>query len=425
MRQGVQNELRVSLLGALAASVDGKELTLGPPRQRAVLAVLALRANHVVPRSELIDAVWGDEPPASADNGIHTYVAGLRRLFEPGRASRAPSQVLLSTDAGYLLKLPSDSSDVGMFRAHLDDAGRLRGNPEEAVSAFDAALGLWRGVALEGVPGPFAAVERARLAELRLTAVEQRAALMLSVGREAEVAGELTTLVSAHPLRERLHGLLMSALYRGGRQAEALAVYTDLRRLLIEELGIEPGPELRQLHEQLLIGRHEPQPEPVAPVLVPVQLPHEVRDFTGREKELQRLAEAVPHDHSPVLVAITGTGGVGKTALAVRFAHQVASRFPDGQLHVDLRGFDASSPPVQPGAALHQLLQSLGVPSERIPRRPAREVRAVPQCPGRQTRAGAARQRPPRRPGAAAAAGPFVVDGAGDLAQPPRRPRRP
>ncbi len=367
MRQGVQNELRVSLLGALAASVDGKELTLGPPRQRAVLAVLALRANHVVPRSELIDAVWGDEPPASADNGIHTYVAGLRRLFEPGRASRAPSQVLLSTDAGYLLKLPSDSSDVGMFRAHLDDAGRLRGNPEEAVSAFDAALGLWRGVALEGVPGPFAAVERARLAELRLTAVEQRAALMLSVGREAEVAGELTTLVSAHPLRERLHGLLMSALYRGGRQAEALAVYTDLRRLLIEELGIEPGPELRQLHEQLLIGRHEPQPEPVAPVLVPVQLPHEVRDFTGREKELQRLAEAVPHDHSPVLVAITGTGGVGKTALAVRFAHQVASRFPDGQLHVDLRGFDASSPPVQPGAALHQLLQSLGVPAERIP----------------------------------------------------------
>ncbi|WP_439660939.1 BTAD domain-containing putative transcriptional regulator [Lentzea sp. HUAS TT2] len=367
VRPKVQNELRVSLLGALAATVDGEELTLGPPRQRAVLAVLALRANHVVSRSELIDAVWGEDPPASADNGIHTYVAGLRRLFEPGRASRAPSAVLLSTDAGYLLRLPSSSSDAGVFRAHLDEAGRLRATPAEAIAAFDAALGLWRGVALDGVPGPFAAVERARLAEMRLTAVEQRAALMLTVGREAEVAAELTTLVSAHPLRERLHGLLMSALFRGGRQAEALAVYTDLRRLLIEELGIEPGPELRHLHEQVLVGRHDPQPEPAAPVLVPVQLPHEIRDFTGRGKELAKLIEVVPHDHSPVLVAITGTGGVGKTALAVRFAHQVAARFPDGQLHVDLRGFDSSAPPVQPAAALHQLLQSLGVPSERIP----------------------------------------------------------
>src|SRR5688500_9860972 len=263
----VQNELRVSMLGALAATVDGEELTLGPPRQRAVLAVLALRANHVVSRSELIDAVWGDDPPVSADNGIHTYVAGLRRLFEPGRASRAPSSVLLSTDAGYMLRLPSTSSDVAMFRAHLDEAGRLRSQPAEAISAFDDALGLWRGNALDGVPGPFAAVERARLAELRLTAVEQRAALMLSVGREADVAAELTTLVSAHPLRERLHGLLMSALFRGGRQAEALAVYTDLRRLLIEELGIEPGPELRHLHEQVLVGRHDPQLEPAAPVL--------------------------------------------------------------------------------------------------------------------------------------------------------------
>ncbi|HEX7305086.1 AfsR/SARP family transcriptional regulator [Lentzea sp.] len=367
MRREVQNEVRVSLLGALAATLDGQELTLGPPRQRAVLAVLALRANHVVSRSELIDAVWGDDPPASADNGIHTYVAGLRRLFEPGRASRAPSSVLLSTDSGYLLRLPPGSSDAALFRTYLDEAGRLRDDPAEALSAFDRALGLWRGIALDGVPGPFAAVERARLAELRLTAVEQRAALMLSVGREAEVAAELTTLVSAHPLRERLHGLLMSALYSGGRQAEALAVFSDLRRLLVEELGIEPGPELRRLHEQLLAGRHEPQPDPAEPVLVPVQLPHGVRDFTGREKELAKLAEVVPHDHSPALVVIAGTGGVGKTALAVRFAHQVASRFPDGQLHVDLRGFDASSPPVQPAAALLQLLQSLGVPPERVP----------------------------------------------------------
>ncbi|HUQ55399.1 AfsR/SARP family transcriptional regulator [Lentzea sp.] len=363
----MQNELRVSLLGELAATLDGQELTLGPPRQRAVLAVLALRANHVVSRSELIDAVWGDEPPASADNGIHTYVAGLRRLFEPGRASRAPSSVLLSTDSGYLLRLPPGSSDAALFRTHLDEAGRLRDEPAEAIAAFDLALGLWRGIALDGVPGPFAAVERARLAELRLTAVEQRAVLMLSVGREAEVAAELTTLVSAHPLRERLHGLLMSALYSSGRQAEALAVFADLRRLLVDELGIEPGPELRRLHEQLLVGRHDPQPEPAAPTLVPVQLPHEIRDFTGREKELAKLAEVVPHDHSPALVVITGTGGVGKTALAVRFAHQVASRFPDGQLHVDLRGFDASSPPVQPAAALPPLLQSLGVPAERIP----------------------------------------------------------
>ncbi|GLZ29821.1 SARP family transcriptional regulator [Lentzea sp. NBRC 105346] len=358
------------MLGAPAASLSGRPLSLGPPRQRAVLAVLALRANHVVSRAELIDGVWGDDPPASADNGIHTYIAGLRRLFEPDREARAPSQVLLSTDAGYLLRLADDQSDLAMFRARLEEANRLRPtDPALAIEAFDTALGLWRGVALDGVPGPTAAVERARLAELRLTAIEQRAALMLSVGREAEVAAELTSMVSQHPLRERLHGLLMSALYRGGRQAEALTVYTNLRKLLIDELGIEPGPELRQLHEQLLVGRHDPQPEPAASAFVPAQLPHDVRDFTGRDAELDRLREifAESRDHAPVLVTITGSGGVGKTALAVRFAHGVAARFPDGQLHVDLRGFDASSPPLQPAGALHQLLQSLGVPSERIP----------------------------------------------------------
>ncbi|WP_189061543.1 AfsR/SARP family transcriptional regulator [Longimycelium tulufanense] len=231
-------------------------MPLGPPRQRAVLGILAARANQVVTRDELIDGVWGEERPATAENGVHTYVAGLRQILEPHRARRAPGQLLVSSTAGYVLRLGTDQLDVDVFKQRVRQAHRQHdaGDLVRALESFDAALGLWQGIAFGGVPGPFAEAERNRLDEMRLAATEQRAEVMLGLGRDTEVAAELAGLVIDHPLRERLRGLLMMALYRSGRQAEALKVFQDARQLLVEELGIEPGRDLRRVHEQVLRG---------------------------------------------------------------------------------------------------------------------------------------------------------------------------
>jgi DNA-binding SARP family transcriptional activator/tetratricopeptide (TPR) repeat protein len=459
--------LRVGVLGPVTAWYGEDELHVGQPRQQAVLGILAMRANRVISRGELVDAVWGTDPPASAEGGIYTYVAGLRRIIEPGRSLRGPGRVLVSSGSGYVLHLVPGQPDAVAFEQQLARARQLRKNGEltAAATALDGALGLWRGVAFAGVPGPFAETERARLAELRSTAAEERADVLLALGRHSEVVPDLTAMVADHPLRERMRGLLMIALYRGGRPAEALRVFADGRRVLADELGIDPGSELSRIHQQVLTsdpalslpaarGRAvaaDPHPRPGhreeagpdgrdgaaaaggrrrrgatsgprgsdgsslaapqvgsgtgtgpgpgsapswaasshgapvshgtpvshgAPVSrgfpVPAQLPLDAQGFSGRQDELATLHAMLPParpaatDEPVPVVIVSGTAGVGKTALAIHFGRQVAKRFPDGQLYVNLRGRDPGTPPAEPGEALRFFLDAFGVPPYRI-----------------------------------------------------------
>jgi DNA-binding SARP family transcriptional activator/Tfp pilus assembly protein PilF len=367
--------LRVGVLGPVTAWNGDEELPVGQPRQQAVLGILAMRANRVISRSELVDAVWGQEPPSSAEGGVYTYVAGLRRIFEPGRSLRGPGRMLVSTGAGYVLHLVPGQPDAVAFEQHLNRARHLRksGDLAGAVASLDAALGLWRGVvAFAGVPGPFAETERARLGELRSAATEERADALLAVGRHEEVLADLTAMVAEHPLRERMRGLLMLALYRSGRQAEALRVFGEGRRVLAEELGIDPGAELSRIHQQVLTM--DPGLDVAAPaaaegrsVPVPAQLPPDAPGFSGRHDELGVLHSMVARDGAVPLVVISGTAGVGKTALAIRFGRQVTRRFPDGQLYLNLHGFDPALAPLEAGHALRSVLDALGVQAHRMP----------------------------------------------------------
>ncbi|HEY4465162.1 MAG TPA: BTAD domain-containing putative transcriptional regulator, partial [Streptosporangiaceae bacterium] len=262
--------LRVGVLGPVRAWLAEHELPPGPPRQQAVLGVLALRPNRVVTRDELVDAVWGQDAPATAEGGVHTYVAGLRRVLEPGRSRRGPGRLLASAGAGYVLRLDAGNVDAVVFERGLDSGRRLRlsGDLAAAVSALDGALREWHGTAFAGVPGPFANAERARLGELRSAATEEHAELLLELGRHEQAVPELASLVTEHSLRERMRGLLMIALYRCGRQAEALQVFHDARQVLDEELGIDPGPDLSRIHQQILASDPDlagPGRAPVAP----------------------------------------------------------------------------------------------------------------------------------------------------------------
>ncbi|HEV2373901.1 MAG TPA: AfsR/SARP family transcriptional regulator [Streptosporangiaceae bacterium] len=248
--------VRFEVLGLLRAFRAERQLLLGWPRQQAVLAALLMNQGHVMPRDELVDAVWGTHAPATASNVVHSYVARLRKILEPGRARREPGSVLVSEGHGYALQLAPEQLDLALAGQRLAAArqARTRGNLDEAVAHMDAALALWHGTALAGIPGPLAQVHRVRLAEMRLATQEERAEVMLSLGQAPGLIGELSTLVACHPFRERLTELLMRALCLTGRQAEALVVYQRARRALVDELGVEPGPGLRRVHHQVLVA---------------------------------------------------------------------------------------------------------------------------------------------------------------------------
>ncbi|HEV2242299.1 MAG TPA: BTAD domain-containing putative transcriptional regulator [Streptosporangiaceae bacterium] len=374
--------MRVEVLGAVRAWRQEQELTLGHPRQRALLAMLAVHADRPVGRDELIDGIWGSAPPVTAANCVHSYVARLRLVLEPGRPAHTPSRILVSSGPGYALRLDAGQVDASVFAGHLLRARQLRAHGDLAGGALslDAALALWHGTPLAGIPGPFAEAERVRLFEEYLTAAEDRAEFRLATGGQEQVAGQLAQLVREHPFRERLAALYMLALFRGGRQAEALAAYQRTRQILVDELGLEPGQELRRIHEDILQGRDSDMARgpcaaaPARAAAVPVtphQLPPAIPHFTGRQAELQSLADlAATADATagwPVISVISGTAGVGKTALAVRHAHNVAELFPDGQLYVNLHGFDPAGPPAPPSAAIRDFLRAMAVPSRRIP----------------------------------------------------------
>ncbi len=371
VRAGNDALLRVQLLGPVRAWLGQRELDLGAPQQRAVFGMLAMRANRTVSRSDLIDGVWGQEPPVSAVNGVHVYVAGLRRALEPDRAHRAPGQALLADAGGYMLRLEPGQPDTEAFSQLLAQAREsgAAGDLATAARLLDAASRLWRADPLSGIPGPWAEIERVRLRELRLNVIEESVDAMLARGRHADAATKLAGLVREHPLRERFRGQLMLALYRCERQAEALAVYAETRSVLVEELGVEPGPELRRLHERLLLADDAlglPAAAGTARA-APAQLPADVDAFTGRAVELAELDRLLP-SLAMAIFTVSGTAGVGKTALAVRWAHRIRGRFPDGQLFVNLRGYDPDRP-VSAADALAGFLRALGMAPPDIPAR--------------------------------------------------------
>ncbi|MFE2292902.1 BTAD domain-containing putative transcriptional regulator [Streptomyces sp. NPDC059452] len=364
-------------MGPLLVQTDEGPLRINGRRQASVLAMLVLHADRVVSVDTLVDAVWPDSPPATARNQIAICVATLRKTFKQAGVC----DLLITSPPGYLLAKGEHRIDVQEFleRAESGREAARQGRAEEACSLFAEALSIWRGAALDETPGSRLEAEATRLEQARLTLIEERAELMLQLGRHRALTGELTELVARHPLREQCREHLMLALYRSGQRAAALDVFLGGRRLLTEELGIEPGPGLRQLHD--LILRDSPEltrpPAKAAPTAdtqtTPAQLPAGVMAFTGRQGEMASLDRLLkePYDRcTPALATIVGVGGVGKTALAVHWASQVADQFPDGQFFADLRGYDEEQAPVSPAAVLDRFLRALGIGAPQIPADP-------------------------------------------------------
>ena len=357
--------MEFGILGPLRVTAEAGPVALGGRRPRTLLAMLLTHPDQVVSLDQLIDAVWDGRPPATARRQVQNDISALRRRLGEGGAT------IVADGRGYRIQPRPGELDSRVFEdgvaraATLAAAGRLT----EAVDALRAALRLWRGPALLGLSGQALEAAAARLDEQRLTAIEQRCDLELRLGRHDEVVGELTELVAANPLREPLVGLLMLALHLAGRQADALQAYHQLRARLADEMGLDPAPALQRRFTAILNNDTWVEaPPPAAPS--PRQLPADVAGFTGRREHLKQLDELLPggdrRETAVVISTITGTAGVGKTALAVHWGHRVSDRFPDGQLYIDLRGH-AQAEPVRPIDALAQFLRGLGVPAGDIP----------------------------------------------------------
>ncbi|GAA1254407.1 transcriptional regulator AfsR [Kitasatospora nipponensis] len=367
--------LRFQVLGPVQAWRDEQLLALGSPQQQAVLTALLLHQGRPVTTQELVDGLWGDRPPPQAVAALRTYISRLRSVIEPGREVRAPAELLISVRDGYALRIPDESLDLSIFNSRTAEAlqARQSGGTEKAHHLLTAALELWSGQPLAGIPGPYAESQRQRLIEHQVTALEDRGAAALEIGLHTEIVSELKYLSSEHPLRERLRELLMLALYRCGRQAEALSVYSTTRKLLIDELGVEPGVSLAAMHSRILsadpalMSRTPDTASPsveagaTASPAPPAQLPADVSDFAGRQSLVLDLRELLARasGQAVVVTSLAGIGGVGKTTLAVHVAHSVRAEFPDGQLYVDLRGVSAT--PADPAVVLGDFLFALGV----------------------------------------------------------------
>jgi len=417
---------RFTVLGPLRAWRGGAELELGPPKQRALLAFLLAQPNHPVGTHEIVDALWTQNPPDSAVNVVHRHIGALRRLLEPDMPSRGTSRWLARASGGYRLDADPESLDLLRFR-RLRERAAGTGKPAEATELLVEALTLWRGPTASGIPPEvrahpaFGAVDGEHLA-----AVKHAAELALESGRElrARVLVTLRQAAALHMLDESLQARLILMLAATGHQAEALDVYRIVRARLADDLGVQPGPELQAAQRRVLAqtyvwddsapaegtrsvdhesadarteragtgwesetadrgresetagrGRESETAEPfdadhrMSLVVPPAQLPAKLPSFTGRLDELARFRGRLPDNSASTVVisAIGGMAGVGKTALAVHWAHQVADRFPDGQLYVDLRGFHPSGTVMSPAEAIRSFLDALGVPAQRVP----------------------------------------------------------
>jgi DNA-binding SARP family transcriptional activator/tetratricopeptide (TPR) repeat protein len=368
----MSERVQFSLLGPVRAWSGDHEIALGSPQQKSVLALLLLRNGVVVSMDHLVDGLWDGEPPRTARQTVRTYVFRLRRVL----AQPDGSSMIQTVGDGYVVRAEPEALDLSVFRTYLSQV-EIAGDPEQARDVLRAALALWKGDALTGLPGEYLHGQRAGLARLRLDVREHRLRLEMQLGDGRSVIGELTALVEENPLDERFRRLLMLVLYRTGQQAQALAVYRDAQVVLAEELGVDPGPLLQDLHLRIL--RAEPvEANGLAAPLVDLpdivdravpdgfrsnQLPPDTIGFSGRFAELSRLTAMLGRrDTTPTgIVCIQGMAGVGKTTLAVHWAHQVSDRFPDGLVYLNLRGFDPSPSAVIVDEAMRMLLAMLGV----------------------------------------------------------------
>ena len=373
--------LEFRLLGPIEARCGDDTIALGGTKPRALLAALVLEHDHVVSANRLVDVVWPEDPPDSARALIQTYISSLRKSF----AAHGFRDVIDTRPPGYVARLAQGTVDIDLFAALVDRArGAAKlGDDDKAATLLREALVLWRGPALSGLEDTPLVAEARRLDELRLAALEESFDVELRLGRLDHVA-ELTGLVARHPANERLRGQLMTTLYRLGRQADALACYREGRDALVEELGVEPGPDLAALHgailrgslllpeslenpqnaERVLLATAPPGLPVASPGVVPAQIPAAPSDFTGRAGELGHLVEGLAKPFPGVHI-VAGQGGSGKSTLAAVAAHRIAQSFPDGQLYAELRGM--SDTPATPAEVLGGFLRSLGVDAAHLP----------------------------------------------------------
>ena len=364
------------ILGALEISAGTGLLAPAGRRQRRLLALLLVNAGRAVSLDTLIDAVWEEDPPTTAKRQVQNSISTLRRLLESGARDVTEGPTIAAEGDAYRFRLAGSTLDARIFHDQVEKARRssAEGEFSRAVTELRAGLRLWRGPALAGLGGRLLEAAAARLDEQRQAATEECVELELRLGRHADLVGELTELVAAHPLRERLVGQLMVALHRSGRQADALEAYQRLRTALADELGLEPGGHLRELHAAVLRdedGTARPaRPETATTRVTPAQLPADVAGFSGRVRHLKELDQLLPGEGDAtagVITAIAGTAGIGKTALAVHWGQSARHHFPDGQLYVNLRGFDPDRAPVPPAEALLGFLEALDLPPATVP----------------------------------------------------------
>ncbi len=362
-----------TLLGPVRGWLDGEELELGSPDQRAVLAFLLLREGRPATAEEIIEALWGEDAPRSVHGVLRTYVYRLRRLFSKVLGG---DPLIQSVGSSYVLPTAGPGVDVQVFQQRVADGrrARLEGDPARSAVLLTEGLELWQGTPLSGMRGWYADRQRQRLEQLHDEAREERFVADVERGAHQEVIPALTQAVADSPLHERLRELLMLALYRAGRQAEALDVYNEAYRVLDEELGIAPGAALRELHGAILRGdpgldlpAGRPSPGPAAaPVPVPAQLPPDIPDFTGRAEEIAEITGVLSASGSRApVVGLTGLGGMGKSTLAIHAARLMSGQFPDGQVYADLGG--SRDTPVAPVEVLAGFLRASGVSLGDIP----------------------------------------------------------
>jgi tetratricopeptide (TPR) repeat protein/DNA-binding SARP family transcriptional activator len=375
----------VRVLGPVEVRVGGRLLELGAPQTRAVLAVLVIRCGDVVSVDRLVDELWPSAPPADTRSLVHGHVSRLRRSLRASRLGEEAARRLVTRKPGYLLRVDDGELDVARFERLLIEARAAHrdGDPDRCIAAYREAHQQWRGEPYADVPHtPLVAAEANRLAGLRLSTLEERFDAELGAGLHADIVDDLTAITAHHPLRERLVAQLMLALHRIGNTTEALALYERTRHRLVDELGLDPGTVLREVHTAIL--RDDPSAAPPAgaaglpgqilgasePLPIPRQLPPDVAGFTGRGQELADLERALAGaaQHGPVVIsAIQGSGGIGKSALAIHAAHRLGERFPDGQLYVDLHGSTVGLSPLEPLEVLGRFLRALGVDPAAVP----------------------------------------------------------